>query len=791
MRTLKSLFPVFLLAPFALVGQSCNATAAALQWDAQSKVVIALPQNATQPEQTAANELDRYLTQVTGGDFTVQTESAALPASTIYVGATQFATQTGIASPALASEQWRIKTQNGNLVLVGGGTRGTLYATYRFLEEVAGVYWWNPWEETVPTPGALAVPQLDKQGQPAFAYRDIYMLYGNDNGRFAIRSRLNRDGDSRVGAEYGGSRNYGPPYHAHTFYQILSPEKYFKDHPDWFVMASGSTKPAVHNSQLAMSNPEMRLEFLKLLREIIRKSHQDAAQRGLPAPDVFSVSQVDNQVSFVTPADTELLAQNGGVESAILLDFVNYLADNIKDEFPHIFIDTLAYYSGEKPPTTIRPRDNVVVRLTDTTSNLILPITHPRNRALHDKTVAWSKITKNLRLWDYAVTFGQNRSPMPTAHTYATDYRFLKTHGLEGIFTEHEFPILADMRDFKVWVQCKLLEDPQRDYNTLMRIFTDGFYGPAGPHVRRYIEALQDEAQRVGEAKGYEDVNWFPPLKPYNYLSVDFLIRADAIFDEAERAAGTDTTLQRRVRHARFSLDRYMVRFHSNLVQRWIGAGKTAQTLPLDRDKIAARYLQSWNEQIEIRLPESQRAAERTLAQNEITKLTMGSVYHDKVPARFQATAPEKITVYGPTDMHRELQMAKIVEDPDSEINQATRYEIPADELAKYKLPMPWGVYDTIAKKQISHSVIQPTQVPGPGYHWYRLNDVTLPSNAYTYFFWSWIIQLDLSLNYDEENPTQQFEVWANIKFEGPAFPHGKESDKNAISVERIVLVKK
>jgi hypothetical protein len=60
----------------------------------------------------------------------------------------------------------------------------------------------------------------------------------------------------------------------------------------------------------------------------------------------------------------------------------------------------------------------------------------------------------------------------------------------------------------------------------------------------------------------------------------------------------------------------------------------------------------------------------------------------------------------------------------------------------------------------------------------------------YLYFFWSWIIQLDIDSVIDPENPDQEYDIWARIKFEGPAFPHGKEGDKNAVSVERVVLVK-
>ena len=792
---MKHPVPLLFLAFASLVLTRCVlAQSAVLQLNERSKVVIALPQTASLPEQTAARELDDYLTRITGGDFRVQPEtSTGSTPGAIYVGNTQFARRAGVDGSTLASEEWRIKTQNGNLILVGGGTRGTLYATYRFLEDNAGVRWWNPWEETVPKLGVLPVLQIDRRGKPVFGYRDIHMVYGNDSGRFAIRNRLNTDGVATISPEYGGSREYGKGFLVHTFYRILSPAKYFAAHPDWFLVPDGGT-PSSHNSQLHMSNPEMRQEFLKLFREILRKSQQDAKEKGVSPPDTFSVSQEDNKIGFAGPNDAALLAKNNGAEAAILLDFINFLADGIKDEFPGVYVDTLAYFSGEKAPTNIRPRENVVIRLTDTTSNLILPVTHPRNHEFHDNVVAWGKLTQNLRIWDYAVTYAAPGLPMPTAHTYPTDYRFLKANNVEGLFTEHEFPILADMRDFKIWVQCKMLEDPNRDYNALMREFTDGFYGKAGVHVRRYIIALQSEVEKVGKAKGYEEMSWFVPARQYNYLSLDFLIRANEMFNQAERAAGTDKVLARRVRHARMPLDRFITLFHRNFANRWVRASHTPESLPLNRDVTAARYLQSWNEQIDLRLPESERAAEREKASTEFAKMTIGSLYRDKIPTKFRNIPASKLIVYGPRDTRLYGDQAKVVADPQAELGEAARLlvaETPETERARYKMPMPWGVYDVIGKKDLVTNAIKAEEVPGTGYHWHRLDDVKLTENTYLYFFWSWVIQLDLSYAFDENTPEQQFEVWANLKFEGPSFPHGKAEDKNAISVERVVLVKK
>ena len=109
--------------------------------------------------------------------------------------------------------------------------------------------------------------------------------------------------------------------------------------------------------------------------------------------------------------------------------------------------------------------------------------------------------------------------------------------------------------------------------------------------------------------------------------------------------------------------------------------------------------------------------------------------------------------------------------------------------MEKYKLPMPWGAYDPARKRGLGSTSIKPEDVPGPGYHWYKLGTLPITPSAYVYFFWSWIIQFPVDAVVDPDHPDQKFEVWTRIKFNGPGFPHGKPGEENAISVERVVLV--
>jgi len=389
------------------------AAALTLAQDGKAMATIVVATDASTAEKTAAAEVAHYLGQIGGATFAVRPEERA-PAngSRIFVGPTAFAKGKGLTSDKLASEEWIIRTIGNDLVIIGGEPRGTIYGAYHFLEDVLGVHWWNPFEESVPERQTVQIGDLNLQGIPTIQYRDIYMLYGHDGGRFAARNRLNRDGDARITAQYGGCRDYGPPYHVHTMFTYFPPKQFFAQHPDWYSLLDG--KRVGEGSQLCLTNPELRQAFLAKLLSFIDTSWAAAKAEGAPPPLVFSVSQND----WLNPcqcANCQAIAKAEESECGPLLDFVNFMADGIKDKYPEAYIDTLAYQYTQKAPKTIKPRDNVIVRLCDTESDPSQPITSEANKAFREHLQSWARIAKNLRVWDYAVTYANPVGmPMPT-----------------------------------------------------------------------------------------------------------------------------------------------------------------------------------------------------------------------------------------------------------------------------------------------------------------------------------------------------------------------------------------
>jgi hypothetical protein len=103
-------------------------------------VVIVTPEDVIPAEETAALELAEYLKKATGGEFAMAAEPEHDPAQpAIYIGPTEFAKHHGLDAASWGPERWAMQSAGDSLILVGGQTRGTLYAVYHFLEDVVGV----------------------------------------------------------------------------------------------------------------------------------------------------------------------------------------------------------------------------------------------------------------------------------------------------------------------------------------------------------------------------------------------------------------------------------------------------------------------------------------------------------------------------------------------------------------------------------------------------------------------------------------------------------------------------
>jgi hypothetical protein len=311
-----------------------------------------------------------------------------------------------------------------------------------------------------------------------------------------------------------------------------------------------------------------------------------------------------------------------GSEAGSVIAFVNAVAADVRDDYPDVRIDTLAYYYSLKPPASVRPRDNVVVRLAGLHfRDFSQSILHANNAEYREAVHGWAAITGHLRIWDYTVTVGvYGDLPLPNLRPLAVDLRHYRDLGIEGLFVQPGY-LDADLRDLKLWVLLKLLEDPGRDLGDLIRDFTDGYYGRAGKHVRAYLRTLDRAA-----AARPSHIRFLSDPEEFDYLDLDFVRRAHAIFDRAARAVAGDGVRERRLRHARLTLDRATLLRWNALREAWSRRAGGDRPMPLDIAHVARRYRSTWEVQSALRLTPEQRERELTRVDLEIEMMLAEAV---------------------------------------------------------------------------------------------------------------------------------------------------------------------
>ena len=494
-----------------------------------AKAVIVVAPDSSEPERHAAAELAEFLRQITGGEFEIV--YGFVPGkSRILVGPTAVkpAVPT-FSTDGLGTDGIIIRTVGPDLILAGGHPRGTLYAVYTFLEDHLGCRWWSSKVSTIPKKRTLKVGNLNVRYVPPLEYRESFWFDAFD-GDWAVRNKSNGNSE-RLDAKRGGKHSYQG--FVHTFFPLIRPQTYFKDHPEWFSEIDGKRKH--ERAQLCLTNEEMRKELVKNLKIRLRSN---------PAATIASVSQNDWH-GYCQCSKCAAVDKREGSPAGSLLHFVNAVAADIEEEFPDVAISTLAYQYTRKPPKKVKPRHNVIVRLCSIECSFSKPLSDERNKKFRDDIVGWSKVCNRLYIWDYTTDFRHYVMPHPNLRVLGPNVKFFVDNNVKGIFEQGAYQSYgSEMAELRAWVLAKLLWDPTRDGEKLIDEFIKGYYGAAGPHIKAYLKVTHDAVEASGE--------WLGCFSQHTakFLSLETLSKGWGHLKAAEEAVKDEPDLRFRVQVA-------------------------------------------------------------------------------------------------------------------------------------------------------------------------------------------------------------------------------------------------
>ena len=525
MRKILYIIPVILLS-------ACTGKHILFQ-NGNSEYSIVIDKDAPASEQYAACELQSWLREVGGVSLPIVGPDDGEQGKRLVVGYNSIVQEAfpDAEKQSASDDSFTWRSKEGDILFWGGSERGTLYSVYDFLEDQLGIRWYSEDVTVAPKAKKWSFSELCHHEVPALVVRDNCMLAPRTNPVFSARLRNNF---TRLPGKEPGTTLPGTAegyWGVHAMAGHVPADKYFKEHPEYFSLYNGKRC----TDQLCLSNPEV----LKICIESMRK-----AMRENPDFMIYSMEQLDNmQPCQCQCEDCQAIISRYGGDSGIMVWFVNQVADAIKDEFPDKYVGTFAYRYTRHAPTGIVPRDNVVIRLCSIECCLLhdfegCEMNQPFMKDLQD----WSAIAKNLYIWDYATDFSYYCLPVANFKLLQPKIKTFCDHNAMGMLEQGDYQTrTCELKELRAYLVSKLMWNPDEDVEAIIKEFTDGYYGPAGKHIREYINYADTYLRRDGmHTDCYANV-------AHPMFTTEFVRECARIFDDAKKAVRNEPEYLQRV----------------------------------------------------------------------------------------------------------------------------------------------------------------------------------------------------------------------------------------------------
>lgn len=499
----------------ALFFTSCSNSDIVLSKNGTSNYEIVHLGNASEREYKAATTLQHYIYEISGANLHVVNESSqTADTPKIYVG--------NIKDDHLEPQEVRIKTEGENIHISGGSEEATSNAVFEFLENYLGCKWYAPNAEYIPVSPTITLNTIDYNYTPDIVTRTVHSRLFYENEEFAERHKVTTE----------AFPHYAPEAKVHTFHRFMPEEIFYKSNPEYYALRGEKRLP----TQLCLTNPSVL--------EIVKDSVSALFKRD-PKASVVSVSQDDNQ-QYCQCENCHAINEEEGSPAGTMIHFVNKVAKS----FPEKTISTLAYQHTRKPPKTA-PSENVLITLCSIECDRSGSIAE-KCKDFADDLSGWSKLTDNIRIWDYTTQFTNFLAPFPNMHSLQPNIKLFRDNNAKWVFEQHSNNP-SELFELRSYLTAKLLWNPDQDFDALVTEFTNGYYEEAGPFIKKYIDLIHSKIQ--------EDEDFFlflygDPSEAFSsYLNPEFLQNYTELFNDAEKAVSDKPELVNRVQAARMGID--------------------------------------------------------------------------------------------------------------------------------------------------------------------------------------------------------------------------------------------
>ncbi|MBQ9756337.1 MAG: DUF4838 domain-containing protein [Clostridia bacterium] len=447
-------------------------------YNGQSDYILVIPKDASNYEKQASSLITEYLYKACGVNMITVTDDTVYDANGKYIslGDTTLMRRSGIAVPEsrFGSAGFRIVTK-GDIIYISGSRhwmrKGTYYGAQEFLFHTIGWKAYTDTEIIYEERSSIKMVNFDVTEIPDFDTRIIGYdtVYFNKAYRDLLRLNANAKDDGTA-----------IPYYAHSHFEVLPPEIYYQDHPEWYWYTEGGKKVPysadIHSKfwrygQLCLSNPKVIEKSIEVLTaQFLTYTTATMVHLGI----------MDNLYKCKCETCTKFMSDNDTNYAGINVYYTNQVArgvtENMKklDPTRKLIFRMFAYYATIEPPVNlvngeyvpdselVVPDKNVYVQFTPLDADGLETLDHGKNTKHYEYFKGWCSLTNNLAVWKYNTNFYRYFISNKNWDITAEDFRMYYKAGATTMYDQGPLTdSILQMKEMRLYVESKLMWNTQ------------------------------------------------------------------------------------------------------------------------------------------------------------------------------------------------------------------------------------------------------------------------------------------------------------------------------------------
>lgn len=317
----------------------------------------------------------------------------------------------------------------------------------------------------------------------------------------------------------------------HNTLMFLPPDKYRKDHPDWYATD-------VDGNELEQLNFNKGDEFIDIvfdkITEFLTESYKPQNYREeWTHLSFFQEDYTDWDQSQQTLHD---YCTHSGSNAVALVRFVNKLADklqawiDVNQTGREVYLSFFAYEPTVTPPVkygndfnvtvedgkvvvpdeTMYLRPNVVARVAPIHANWYVALNDAENKKVRNEIKGWTALGKT-NYWLYSTSFHTNYANFFNFDSLQATYRYIHSLG-----TNHLYDQIAScgstspcFSDYRLYLQSNLLWNVNANVDELTDKFFANYYKDCAQIMRKYLEEVKQNYRDKWRSIGLDgECNW-------------------------------------------------------------------------------------------------------------------------------------------------------------------------------------------------------------------------------------------------------------------------------------------